>query len=73
MAPPESMKRFCNSGVLTAVATSLLERGWPRAAVERELGDIARALGKEAAAVVAETVASTAERLELGAAVASDG
>jgi hypothetical protein len=30
-------------------------------------------MGKEAAAVVAETVGSTAERLELGAAVASAG
>ena len=60
-------------GARLAVAASLLERGWPRAAVERVLGDIARAMGKEAAAVVAETVASTAERLELGAAVASDG
>jgi len=60
-------------GARLAVAASLLERGWPRAAVERVLGDIARAMGKEAAAVVAETVGSTAERLELGAAVASDG
>ena len=60
-------------GARLAVAASLLERGWPRAAVERVLGDIARAMGKEAAAVVAETVASTAERLELGAPVASDG
>lgn len=60
-------------GARLAVAASLLERGWPRAAVERVLGDIARAMGKEAAAVVGETVASTAERLELGAPVASDG
>lgn len=35
--------------------------------------DLAHAMGKEAAAVVAETVGSTAERLELGASVASDG
>lgn len=60
-------------GARLAVAASLLERGWPRAAVDRVLGDIARALGKDAAAVVAETVGSTADRLEQGAPVASDG
>lgn len=60
-------------GARLAVAASLLERGWPRAAVDRVLGDIARALGKDASAVVAETVGSTADRLEQGAAVASDG
>ena len=56
-----------------AVAASLLERGWPRAAVERVLGDLARAMGKDAAAVVAETVESTADRLAAGSPVASDG
>lgn len=56
-----------------AVAAALLERGWPRAAVERVLGDLARAMGKDAAAVVAETVESTADRLATGAPVASDG
>lgn len=60
-------------GARLAVAASLLERGWPRAAVERVLGDIARALGMEADAVVAKTVPSTAERLAAGEAVASDG
>jgi hypothetical protein len=60
-------------GARLAVAASLLERGWPRAAVERVLGDIARALGKDASAVVAETVGSTADRIDAGAPVASDG
>ena len=60
-------------GARLAVAASLLERGWPRAAVERVLGDLARAMGKDAAAVVAETVESTADRLAAGSPVASDG
>ena len=62
-----------DSGARLAVAASLLERGWPRAACERVLGDVARALGKDAAAVVAETVGSTADRIAAGALVASDG